>query len=467
MSLWTSEDIRAATGGRVTRNWSVSGISIDTRTLEKGDLFVALSAARDGHDFVLDALKKGAGAVMASRMPDGLNADAPVILVQDVQKALEALATASRMRSKAKILAITGSVGKTSTKDMLRTVLEKQGRTHASVASYNNHWGVPLTLARMPVETEYGIFEIGMNHPGEIAPLARLVRPDVVLITTISAAHLEAFGSVEAIAVEKAAIMEGLNSKGTAVMNADIPTEPVLRQVADQIACAQVWFGSGVVDAQLTLCETCDDTTYAEIKLAGKPLSYELKSLGSHFVLNALGAIAALQALGADANHAARDMSLWKPVEGRGSRSLVDIPFGRIELIDDAYNANPASMAAALQVLAMCKGTRRVAIIGDMKELGPSAEDLHADLADLEALNEIDTLHLVGPLMSALYAKLPPNRRGVHVNTVAEMIEIYSDILKPGDCILVKASLGTGLGAIVKAILQLGKRQCMSLEKEI
>lgn len=467
MSLWTSEDIGTATGGHVRQKWTVSGISIDTRSLAKGDLFVAISAARDGHDFVLDALEKGAGAAMISRLPDGLSADAPVILVEDVQKALEALATASRTRSKAKILAITGSVGKTSTKDMLRTVLEKQGRTHASVASYNNHWGVPLTLARMPVETEYGIFEIGTNHPGEIAPLARLVRPDVVLITMVSAAHLESFGSVEAIAEEKAAIMDGLNSNGTAVLNADISTEPVLRRVADQIACVQVWFGRGAVDAQLTLCETRDDKTYAEIKLAGKFLSYELKSLGSHFVLNALGAIASLRALEADADLAAQDMSLWQPVEGRGSRSLVDLPFGRIELIDEAYNANPASMAAALQVLAMCKGARRIAIIGDMKELGTSAEDFHAGLADLDALKEIDTLHLVGPLMGALYAELPPHRRGFHVNTAAEILEIYRDFVKPGDCILVKASLGTGLGAVVKAILQLGQSQGLSLEKEI
>ena len=467
MSLWTSEDISSATGGRVTQSRAVSGISIDTRTLEKGDLFVALNAVRDGHDFVLDALEKGAGAVMVSRLPDGLRADAPVILVEDVQKALEALAKASRTRSNAKILAITGSVGKTSTKDMLRTVLEKQGHTHASVASYNNHWGVPLTLARMPVETEYGIFEIGMNHPGEIAPLARLVKPDVVLITTVSEAHLEAFGSIEAIAAEKATIMDGLNTNGTAVLNADILTKVVLREMADQIACEQVWFGRGKVDAQLTLCETRNDTTYAEINLAGKFLSYELKSLGSHFALNALGAIAASQVLGVDTDRAAQDMSLWTPVQGRGSRSLVELSSGSIELIDDAYNANPASMAAALQVLAMSKGERRIAIIGDMKELGTSAEEIHADLAGLDALNEIDRLYLVGPLMGALYAKLPPNRRGFHVNTAAEIIERQADILKPGDCVLVKASLGVGLGAVVKAILQLGQCQGMPVERDI
>ena len=466
MSLWTSEGIRVATGGRVTKDWTVSGISIDTRTLAPGDLFVALTAVRDGHDFVIDALEKGAGAAMVSRLPDGLSADAPVILVKDVQKALEGLAAASRARSKAKILAITGSVGKTSTKDMLRIVLEKQGRTHASVASYNNHWGVPLTLARMPEETEYGVFEIGMNHPGEIAPLARLVGPDVVLITTVSAAHLEAFGSVEAIAEEKAAIMKGLKTDGTAVLNADIRTAPVLRKLADKNACSQVWFGRGAVDAQLTICEMRDDAIYAEVKLAEKSFSYQLKTWGSHFAFNALGAIAALQALGANVDLAARDMSLWKPTEGRGSHSLVTISLGKIELIDDSYNANPESMAAALKVLAICKGERRIAILGDMRELGPSAEDMHADLANLDALNEIDTIHLVGPLMGELYAKLPPNRRGVHVNTAAEMVEISSDILKSGDSVLVKASLGTGLGEVVKAILQLGHSQGISIEKE-
>ena len=466
MNLWTSQEVRAATGGYIEGDWVVSGISIDTRTLAKGDLFVALIAERDGHDFVLDALGKGAGAALVSKRPEGLSADAPLILVEDVQKALEALGTAARTRSKAKILAITGSVGKTSTKDMLRTVLEKQGRTHASVASYNNHWGVPLTLARMPAETEYGVFEIGMNHPGEIAPLARLVRPDAVLITTVSAAHLEAFESVEAIAAEKASIIEGLSPDGTAVLNADIPTASVLRHVADQTQSVQIWFGCGAVDAQLTVCDTRDDTTYSQAKLGAKDLSYELRSLGSHFALNALGAIAALEAVGADAEKAAKDISLWQPVEGRGSRSFVSTLFGKIEVIDDAYNANPASMAAALEVLSIAKCERRIAILGDMKELGHSAQDIHANLADLASLNDIDAIHLVGPLMGSLYQKLPSKQRGVHVNTAAEMVKIAADILNAGDCILIKASLGTGLGAVVKTILQLEQSQGMCTEKE-
>ena len=466
MSLWTSEGIRVATGGRVKKDWTVSGISIDTRTIAPGDLFVALTAVRDGHDFVIDALEKGAGAVMVSRLPDELNAEAPVILVKDVQKALEDLALASRARSKAKILAITGSVGKTSTKEMLRIVLEKQGRTHASVASYNNHWGVPLTLARMPEKTEYGIFEIGMNHPGEITPLAHLVSPDVALITTVSTAHLAAFDNIQAIAEEKATIMKGLKTNGTAVMNADIQMAPVLRGMADKNGCSQVWFGRGAVDAQLTVCEMRDDSIYAEIKLAGKCFSYELKTRGSHFVLNAVGAIAALQALGANVDLAVKDISLWKPIKGRGSHTFVPITCGKIELIDDAYNANPESMAAALKVLAICKGERRIAILGDMRELGPSAEDMHADLADLEVFNEIDIIHLVGPLMRALYLKLPENRRGIHVNSASEMVKISSDILKPGDTVLVKASLGTGLGEVVKSILQLRYSQGVSVKKE-
>ena len=220
------------------------------------------------------------------------------------------------------------------------------------------------------------------------------------------------------------------------------------------------------MDAQLTVCEMRDDSIHAEIKLSGRCFSYELKTRGSHFAFNALGAIAALQALGANVELAVRDISLWKPIQGRGSHTFVPITCGKIELIDDAYNANPESMAAALKVLAICKGERRIAILGDMKELGPSAEDMHADLADLEVFNEIDIIHLVGPLMRALYLKLPEKRRGIHVNSASEMVKISSDILKSGDIVLVKASLGTGLGEVVKSILQLRYSQGVSIKKE-
>ena len=259
MSLWTSDEAAAATGGRATRDWSASGVSIDTRTIEPGDLFVALQAARDGHDFVAQALEKEAAAALVSRIPDGVPEDAPLLVVEDVLAGLEAMAVAARARTQARVVAITGSAGKTSTKEMLRAILSDQGRTHASAASYNNHWGVPLTLARMPAETEFAVIEIGMNHPGEIAPLARLARPHVGLITTVAAAHLEAFEDISGIAVEKASILEGLEPGGSAVVNADVETAPILWAKAQDCAQKVLGFGKAATEYKLqevTLQET-------------------------------------------------------------------------------------------------------------------------------------------------------------------------------------------------------------------
>ena len=246
MGLWTRSEADLATKGSSTCDWVASGVSIDTRTLQKGDLFIALKAERDGHDFVAQAFRKGAAAAMVSHIPAGVNKDAPLLVVADVQTALERLGAAARERTKARIVAVTGSVGKTSTKDMLNLMLSRQGKTHASVASYNNHWGVPLTLARMPAESAFGIFEIGMNHPGEIAPLARQVRPHVAMITTVSEAHLEAFENIEGIAREKASIMEGLSKDGKAVLNGDIETSAILNEWADKNGCEQIWFGTEI-----------------------------------------------------------------------------------------------------------------------------------------------------------------------------------------------------------------------------
>ncbi|HAR52981.1 MAG TPA: UDP-N-acetylmuramoyl-tripeptide--D-alanyl-D-alanine ligase, partial [Roseovarius nubinhibens] len=243
-ALWTAQEAAEATGGTTQGDWQVSGVSIDTRTLAEGDLFVALKAARDGHDFVAQALGKGAGAALVSHIPEGVAPDAPLLIVEDVLAALEALGRAARARSAARVVAVTGSVGKTSTKEMLRTVLARQGRTHAAEASYNNHWGVPLTLARMPRDTQFAVIEIGMNHPGEIAPLARLARPHVAMVTTVAAAHLEAFENIEGIAREKAAIFEGLEPGGIAVVNADLDTTPILEEAATRAGATIRRFGT-------------------------------------------------------------------------------------------------------------------------------------------------------------------------------------------------------------------------------
>ncbi|MEN8934815.1 MAG: UDP-N-acetylmuramoyl-tripeptide--D-alanyl-D-alanine ligase, partial [Planktotalea arctica] len=383
MSLWTAFDAAAATGGQAIGDWSVSGISIDTRTIEAGDLFVALKAARDGHEFVAQALGKGAGAALVSHVPEGVSSDAPLLIVEDVLSALEALGRAGRARTNARVVAITGSVGKTSTKEMLRDVLGAQGRTHASVASYNNHWGVPLTLARMPVDTEFAVIEIGMNHPGEIAPLAKMARPHVALITTVGAAHLEAFENIDGIAAEKAAIMEGLEAGGIAILNGDIETAPVLKDVAKKRGVNALWFGQTTQDYRLDQITLSGNTTVVQASAQGAPLLFKVQSAGSHFAMNGLGALASAKALGADIALAAQSIARWTPFTGRGAREIIALDGAdsrmTLELIDDAYNANPTSLGAALDVLAAAEVThdigrvskgRRIAYLGDMKELG-------------------------------------------------------------------------------------------------
>jgi UDP-N-acetylmuramoyl-tripeptide--D-alanyl-D-alanine ligase len=270
MSLWTAAEAAAATGGQAIGNWSVTGVSIDTRTLAAGDLFVALKDVRDGHDFVAQALGKGAGAALVSRLPEGVKPDAPLLVVDDVLAALERLGEAGRKRVQGRVVAVTGSVGKTSTKEMLRTVLARQGRCHAAEASYNNHWGVPLTLARMPVETDFAVIEIGMNHPGEISPLARLARPNVAVVTTVAAAHLEAFDNIEGIAYEKAAIFDGLEPAGVAIVNGDLDVTPILVAKAIEKAGRFETFGErGGNTLRLTHANLTGDATVVQVHIGG------------------------------------------------------------------------------------------------------------------------------------------------------------------------------------------------------
>ncbi|WP_158967514.1 UDP-N-acetylmuramoyl-tripeptide--D-alanyl-D-alanine ligase [Chachezhania sediminis] len=460
--LWTAAEAATATGGEARGDWTVSGLSIDTRTIRPGDLFIALTAARDGHDFVAAALGAGAGAAMVSRIPDGVADDAPLLLVDDVQGALEALGQAGRARTGARVVAVTGSVGKTSTKEMLATMLAPQGATHASVASYNNHWGVPLTLARMPVDTRYAVIEIGMNHPGEIAPLARMTRPHVAMVTTVAPAHLEAFDSLEDIAREKAAIFEGLEPGGTAIINADIDTAAVLAATAPDHAARVVPFGAsvdGATDAyQATGITVAPDGTRVAARARGEDFVFDLSVPGRHFALNGLGALAAAEALGANRAQAAAALAQWSAVTGRGAREDIRLKDGILHLIDDSYNANPVSMAAALDVLAATAGGkgRRVAILGDMLELGPTTTALHAGLADLPAMDAIHRIHCVGPEMAHLHKALPDARRGLWAATSADMVPLLKADLRAGDTVLVKGSLGTRLAVVVNGIRKLG-----------
>ncbi len=462
MTLWTAAEASAATGGRAQGNWVADGVSIDTRTLQPGDLFVALKAARDGHEFVKQALDKGAAAALVSHVPEGVAADAPLLIADDVQTALESLGRAGRARTKARVVAVTGSVGKTSTKEMLARMLGDQGRTHASVASYNNHWGVPLTLARMPRDTEFAVIEIGMNHPGEIAPLARLARPHIALITTVAAVHLEAFDSVDAIAAEKAAILDGLEPGGTAILNADIEQAGLLRAKAEQVGATPVGFGHTAADYRLFDVTVQGDITVARATANGDPLLFKIATAGQHFAMNGLGALAACVALGADPALAVLSLGRWTPYAGRGVRERVRLdaadPDQVLTLLDDAYNANPTSVAAALDVLAATDPGRgrRIAILGDMKELGPGAIALHAGLVDLPAMAQVDTVHCIGPLMRALYDALPTKKRGSHHATSADLVPRLRSLVHSGDVVLAKGSLSMKLGQIVDGIRKMG-----------
>ena len=464
MTLWTAAEAAQATSGRSTRDWQADGVSIDTRTLQPGDLFVALKAARDGHEFVAQALAKGAAAALVSHRPDGVDDSAPLLIVDDVQTALEDMGRAARARTQARVVAVTGSVGKTSTKEMLRDVLSAQGRTHAAEASYNNHWGVPLTLARMPADTQFAVIEIGMNHPGEIAPLARMAQPHVAMVTTVAAAHLEAFDSIAGIAREKASILEGLVPGGTAVLNADLETTPILLAKARDVGAQSVTFGRtgdyALVD--VTLSDAC---TVVRAQAGGDDILFKIMSAGRHFAMNGLAVLAASAALGADRDRAALDLGRWLPPAGRGTREPLLLDSSdtdlALDLIDDAFNANPASMAAALEVLAaatprdgvgrIAKG-RRIAVLGDMLELGADEANMHRALADLPFVSDLDVVHCVGPRMQAMWQALPQHKRGEWCETAQELADGISRVIDAGDVVLVKGSKGSKVSLVVDAL---------------
>ncbi len=468
--LWTSSDAAQATGGRVTKPWEADGVSIDTRTIAKGDLFVALKDVRDGHDFVAQALETGAAAALVSRLPAGVSPDAPLLIVPDVLTALADLGAFARARTRAKVVGVTGSVGKTSTKEMLRAILSGQGRTHAAEASYNNHWGVPLTLARMPVDTDFAVIEIGMNHPGEIAPLARLAQLDVAMITIVAPAHLEAFESIEGIAHEKAAIFDGLKPGGVAVFNADMATTPILSAKAEAVGAKAIGFGESEGAAwRLTEARISDDATVVRAIRANEPILFKVSSPGRHFALNALGALAVAEALGADPTIAAHDLGRWMPPAGRGQRERITLDIVEetfIDLIDDAFNANPASMAAALDVLIAAKpvdgigrvgGGRRIAILGDMLELGPTETELHLAIARHPGLSAVHVIHCVGPRMKALHAALPRSQRGDWVETAQELVPRARSLIDAGDILLVKGSKGIKVSLVVDVLRKMGQ----------
>ena len=455
-ALWTSVDAKAATLGHASAPFAATGMSIDTRTLKPGDLFVALTGdARDGHQFVRAAFAAKAAAALVSQEMKG--AHGALLSVANTQRGLEDLARASRARSHAKIIAVTGSAGKTTTKEMLRLACGALGATHASAASYNNHWGVPLSLASMPREADYGVFEIGMNHFGEIRALVSFVRPHVALVTTIAPAHLEFFGTCEAIADAKSEIFEGVVAGGTVVLPADSPYADRLRARAKQAGISRILaFGSQAgTDALVVSVIDIAGGMKIEAEILGRRVHIRMHASGAHLAGNAVGALLAIAAAEGDVLNAAAALSDFTALKGRGARSRIAFGSGTIELIDESYNANPASMAAALDVLARAEpqsGGRRIAVLGDMLEMGPQGRAHHAALAgDIEDA-KVDLAFLNGPQMEGLWEKLPVLRRGAHAQTSAEIAPQLRAALRPGDVVLVKGSLGSRMAVIVDAL---------------
>lgn len=468
--MWTARDAILATGGATGGDWVAHGVSIDTRTLAKGDLFIALKDVRDGHDFVAQALDRGAAAALVSKVPEGLTGDPRLLIVADVFAALQDLGRFARARARAKVVGVTGSVGKTSTKEMLRQILGGQGRVHAAEASYNNHWGVPLTLARLPMDADFAVIEIGMNHPGEIAPLARMADLDVAVITTVAAAHLEAFENIAGIAEEKATIFDGLRRGGVAIFLADLDVTPILAAKAESVAAQLVGFGAAQnADYHLDSLSQTDMATVVQASHQGQKILFKVASLGRHFAMNGLACLAVADALGLDRVIAATDLGAWVPPLGRGGREMValdDIDGTSFELIDDAFNANPASVAAALDLLIASQpkhgvgrvgAGRRIAILGDMLELGPSENALHRAIANHPNLEKIDVIHCVGPRMSHLWQGLARSQRGLQVANAADLLPSLRSIMDAGDVILVKSSKGTKCALLVDALRKFGQ----------
>jgi len=453
--LWTAAEAAAATGGSTGVDWAATGVSIDTRSLTAGDLFIALRGPNhDGHEFVGAAFERGAAAAMVDRRFHELQSTGPLLPVGDTLKGLTALGVAARNRSRARIIAVTGSVGKTGTKEALRLALAACGSTFASAGGLNNHWGVPLSLARLSSVAMYGIFELGMNHAGEIAVLTRQARPHVAVITTVEPAHLGFFPSVEAIADAKGEIFLGLEPGGAAVLNSDNPYYRRLAAAAKRAGIVEIiGFGADPsATVRLVDCVLAPDGSTVEVAVAGTVLRFRLRVPGRHWVMNALAVLAGVRAVGADVERAAEALAELEAMPGRGRRHQLAWRGGVLTLIDESYNASPAAMRAAIAVLgatAPACGARRVAVLGDMLELGEAAEDFHRGLGDSLLAAKVDRIFLIGPLMGALHEVLPRSMRGGLCRTADEAIPLLLRSLRPGDVVTVKGSRAVGLRRIV------------------
>jgi UDP-N-acetylmuramoyl-tripeptide--D-alanyl-D-alanine ligase len=457
-ALWTSDEVaRALAPATISAPFEANGVTFDSRAVAKGDLFLALSGeTTDGHAFVGEALKRGAAAAVVSRDVEAMGGT--LIRVPDTMKALVSLGRAGRRRSKARIASVTGSVGKTSTKDALRAMLAAQAPTSASAASFNNHVGVPISLARLPREARYGVFEIGMNHPGEIEPLARQVEAHVGVITNVGPVHIGHMGSEEAIADEKGALFAGMAEGAVAVLNRDSPHYDRLVGHARRFGVSRiVGFGrSEAAEARLLSCSLQDSGSDVVALIDGRRIEYRLGAAGEHWVLNSIAALAVVEALGANVVEAAATLKGIAASPGRGARRMLKFGAGTVELLDESYNANPVSMRAMLALLARtepARGGRRLLAMGDMRELGEGADAYHAGLADAVAASGAAQVFLCGPHMQALWRLLSPAQRGVHRPDSAALAGEVAAALRAGDVIAVKGSLGSKMKSVVDAIV--------------
>ncbi len=459
--LWTSmamaEAMRASINGELPE--AVTGLSIDSRTIAPGDAYFAIKGdVHDGHDFVAAALKAGAAlAVVETAQRDKFAPDARLLVVEDVLAGLVDLARIARARLGAQVIAVTGSVGKTSTKEALRRVLGAQGETHASAASFNNHWGVPLSLARCPATARFAIFEIGMNHAGEIEPLVKLVRPQVAIITTVEPVHLEFFAGIEAIADAKAEIFTGVEPGGAVVLNRDNSQFARLQRRAEKLGINSiVSFGADEKsDARLLDVSLHSACSAVHANILGHDITYKLGMPGRHMAMNSLAVLAAASLAGADLALAALSLSQIEPAAGRGARRVLEIANGEATLIDESYNANPASMAAALSVLgraAVGPHGRRIAVLGDMLELGPTSPALHRGLNDAVKANHIDLVYCCGPLMRNLWEALSTGKRGGYAESATGLEAQVVAAIRASDAIMIKGSLGSKMKTIVDAL---------------
>ena len=466
--LWTAFEAAAATGGALcsrggdpsrweAEEWSAGGISIDTRSLKPGDIFVALRDQRDGHEFLTSAFEAGAAAALVAKAPSDAPDGAPLLVVGDTLQGLRDLAVAARLRNFGKRIGVTGSAGKTSTKEILRAILASNGVVHAADKSFNNHWGVPLTLARLPMNADYGVFEIGMNHAGEITPLTNLVRPHAAIVTTVAAAHLEFFDSVEAIAEAKAEIFTGLAPGGIAVLPVDNPHFELLKKRAQSSGAAGfVTFGeSPAADFRLLKYEAAGAGAVLTVSIHGREQDVAVGIPGRHQALNMLASLAAAEAVGVPMAPAITALANIEPAEGRGARATIRLANGEATLIDESYNANPASMAAAIGLLGAAPlgaSGRRIAVLGEMLELGADAPALHENLVTALVTAKVDRVYAAGPLMRHLWDKLPPQMQGLYAESAVGLVGEVMEVVAPGDIVMVKGSNASKVSAVARAL---------------